>query len=110
MLTATDRVLRSREQELARRRRDEEGEPRDGEEEEEEEVKILEEQASFEEVLVWGHEAVVDVGEDAYVRGVEEWIGFAESVCFVAPCVIFVVVGLEADGCEMRVLLLTRGG
>lgn len=43
------------------------------------EVKRLECQGRFDEVVVWGHEMVPD-GEDGYVRGVEEWIGFAEAV------------------------------
>lgn len=50
------------------------------EEEKEEDVKVLEEQATFDELMVWGHEAVFDGGSDPYVRGVEEWIGFAEQV------------------------------
>ncbi|KAH7626083.1 ribonuclease H2, subunit C [Sordaria sp. MPI-SDFR-AT-0083] len=37
-------------------------------------------QAEFEEVVVWGHESLADAGGDAYVRGVEEWIGFAERI------------------------------
>lgn len=66
--------------------------PRPGEEEEEEdddeiepEVKIMEEQSSFEEIVVWGHEATMDEA-DPYVRGVEEWIGFAGAVSF---CVVW---------------------
>ena len=54
-----------------------------GEEEEEEEepdVKVMEEQSVFEEVMIWGHEAVMDES-DPYVRGLEEWIGVAEQVC-----------------------------
>lgn len=48
-------------------------------EEEEDEVKIMEEVGDFNEVLIWGHEAVAD-SEDIYVRSLEEWIGVAESV------------------------------
>lgn len=55
------------------------GEDVDEEEEEEEEVKTMEEVGEFDAVMVWGHESVVD-GEDTFVRGVEEWIGFAEAV------------------------------
>ena len=56
-----------------------------GEEDEEDEgkdegVKVMEEQAEFDEIMVWGHEVVVDAAEDCYARGVEEWIDFAESV------------------------------
>ncbi|KIN00156.1 hypothetical protein OIDMADRAFT_125382 [Oidiodendron maius Zn] len=48
-------------------------------EEEEEEVRIMEEVGDFNEVLIWGHEAVAN-SEDIYVRSLEEWIGVAESV------------------------------
>ncbi|CZT45336.1 uncharacterized protein RSE6_05639 [Rhynchosporium secalis] len=44
------------------------------------EVKIMEEQAGFEEIVVWGHEALPDGMVDPYVRGVEDWIEFAESI------------------------------
>lgn len=44
------------------------------------EVKIMEEQASFDEIMLWGHEALPDEMADPYVRGVEEWIGFAEQI------------------------------
>lgn len=49
--------------------------------EKEVEVKVLEEQSSFEEIVVWGHESTMNE-EDPYVRGVEEWVGFAEAVSF----------------------------
>jgi len=57
-------------------------EEEEGEEEKEEETKILEEQANFEELVVWGHEMIVDGvgGGDPYVRGVEEWIQWAGVV------------------------------
>lgn len=42
-------------------------------------VKVLEEAASFEEMVVWGHE-VLPGSDDPYVKGVEEWIAFAEAV------------------------------
>lgn len=48
-------------------------------EDDEEEVKMLEEVANFKDFIVWGHEAVAD-GDDAFVKGVEEWIGFAAAV------------------------------
>lgn len=67
MVSSTDRILPRAVQD-------------EGEEEEDLEVKVLEEQATFDEVMVWGHEVVVDEGSDPYVRGVEEWIGFAEQV------------------------------
>ncbi|KAL8769951.1 MAG: hypothetical protein Q9209_004198 [Squamulea sp. 1 TL-2023] len=51
----------------------------DADEDDEEEVKVLEEVAGFKDFIVWGHEAVAD-GDDAYIKGVEEWIKFAEAV------------------------------
>lgn len=44
-------------------------------------VKILEKQATFDEFVVWGHEAV-PAADDPFVKGVEEWIKFAEVVCY----------------------------
>lgn len=47
------------------------------------EVKPLEKKARFEELVVWGHEAVPGEkgGEDdVYAKGVDEWIRFAEVV------------------------------
>ncbi|KAH7354955.1 ribonuclease H2, subunit C [Rhexocercosporidium sp. MPI-PUGE-AT-0058] len=52
----------------------------DEEEDAEVEVKIMEEQAGFEEIVVWGHEVLPDGMADPYVRGVEDWITFAESI------------------------------
>lgn len=49
------------------------------EEDEEEETAILQEVGSFDEVVLWGHESLVD-GDDAFVKGLGEWIGFAEAV------------------------------
>ncbi len=39
----------------------------------------LEEVAVFQEVVVWGHEATAE-GDDVFVKGVAEWIQFAEVV------------------------------
>lgn len=44
-------------------------------------VGTLEEVAEFEEVIVWDHEAIRS-GDDAFVKGMEEWIRFAEVVSF----------------------------
>lgn len=49
------------------------------EEDEEEEVKTLDDVAKFEELVVWGHETVPE-DDDVFVKGVEEWIRFAEAV------------------------------
>lgn len=51
----------------------------EAEREEDEEVKILEEIGMFDEVVVWGHEQV-PAGDDVFVKGMEEWIGFAETI------------------------------
>lgn len=45
-----------------------------------EEVKIAQQIGEFDEVVVWGHGGTVDEGSDMFVRGVREWIGFAESM------------------------------
>ena len=45
----------------------------------EEPVKILEKQATFQDVMVWGHE-LMPAADDPFVKGVEEWVRFAEAV------------------------------
>ena len=42
-------------------------------------LKVLEGIATFQDVMVWGHEVVPDE-EDAYVKGLQEWIGLAKTV------------------------------
>ena len=51
----------------------------DEEGEELEEGQALEEVASFDRIVLWGHESLVE-GDDPFVKGLEEWIGFAEAV------------------------------
>lgn len=46
----------------------------------EEPVKILEVQGTFDDMIVWGHE-ILPAADDPYVKGVEEWVRFAETVC-----------------------------
>lgn len=36
--------------------------------------------ADFDELVVWGHEAVADAAEDPYVRSMEEWLQVADKV------------------------------
>jgi ribonuclease H2 subunit C len=43
------------------------------------EVKVLEQKGRFDEIRVWGHDAVPEA-DDVFVKGVQEWIGFAEAV------------------------------
>jgi ribonuclease H2 subunit C len=45
----------------------------------------MEQHATFTHVMVWDHEAV-PAGDDVYVKGMEEWIDFAEAVCFLVVC------------------------
>lgn len=84
----TDRVLHpktSRKAELQNGEQDEERE---------EPLKILETQATFDEFVVWGHE-IVPAADDPFVKGVEEWIKFAEAV--ILPDVILYPCAAEAD-------------
>ncbi|KAL8913831.1 MAG: hypothetical protein Q9171_001435 [Xanthocarpia ochracea] len=47
--------------------------------ENDEEVQVMEEVADFKEFIIWGHEAVAD-RDDAFVKGIEEWMGFAAAM------------------------------
>ena len=58
-----------------------EGEQR---EEEQEEITMLNEISAFDKLLIWSHESIVE-GNDAFVKGLSEWIGFAEAVSLVFP-------------------------
>ena len=51
--------------------------------EDQEELGLLEEMGSFENIVVWGHESVAG-NEDPFVRGMIEWISFAEVVSVLA--------------------------
>lgn len=51
----------------------------DPEDEEVEEIKVLKETGKFETVVLWGHGAVVE-DDDAFVKGLNEWVGFADAV------------------------------
>lgn len=78
-------VIREKEGGDLEKGKNEGGKSRIGDEEEEEDgenvqtVGTLEEAAEFEEVIVWNHEAIPS-GDDAFVKGMEEWIRFAEVV------------------------------
>lgn len=72
--TSTDRVLPTTQ------RADSDG-AEDAETEPEEPVKIMEMQSTFDEFVVWGHEAL-PAADDTFVKGVEEWLQFADAVCF----------------------------
>lgn len=64
---------------------DEDGEGMGLGKDEEVEVKMLEQTAEFDEMVVWGHEALPET-DDVYVRGVEEWVGFAAAVSLRGGC------------------------
>ncbi|KAI0889546.1 ribonuclease H1 small subunit [Annulohypoxylon maeteangense] len=36
--------------------------------------------ATFDELMIWNHESLADSSEDPYLRGMEEWISFAEQI------------------------------
>ena len=57
-----------------------EDEPMDDGDEVEVEVKIAEKVGEFDEFVVWEHGGQVGGKEDPYVRGVREWIDFAEAM------------------------------
>ncbi|EDU42170.1 RNase-H2-suC domain containing protein [Pyrenophora tritici-repentis] len=58
----------------------EEGDDAEPEESMPVEVKIAEQVGEFDEVVVWGHGGDVDGNRDIFVRGISEWIEFAESM------------------------------
>lgn len=41
----------------------------------------MDETASFDELISWGHEVMPNQTTDPFVKGLEEWVGFAERVC-----------------------------
>ena len=58
---------------------DEDIEIEEEEEEPPEPVKTLEELATFDDVIVWGHDHIPNQ-DDTFVKGIEEWISFAEAI------------------------------
>ncbi|KAI0402749.1 ribonuclease H2, subunit C [Xylaria palmicola] len=49
------------------------------------EVGAMKRKASFDELVIWGHESTSDSSVDPYVRGMEEWIEFAEKIHSTKP-------------------------
>ena len=74
VVSSTDRILPKSKSVVA--------EEEDEEDEDEPDVKIMEEQSEFNDLMLWGHEALPDDNVDPYVRGMEEWIAFADQVCY----------------------------
>lgn len=52
----------------------------DQEEVDQVDVSVAHNIGQFDQILVWGHGGEVHGAQDAFVRGMTEWIGFAESV------------------------------
>jgi ribonuclease H2 subunit C len=48
---------------------------------EQEQIGSMQVTAEFDEMVVWGHEAVADASADPYVRSMEEWLQVADKVC-----------------------------
>jgi ribonuclease H2 subunit C len=44
------------------------------------ETRIMEQVGQFQELIVWEHHAKPNGMEDVYVRGLDEWVGFAAKV------------------------------
>lgn len=42
-------------------------------------VKILQSTATFDEITIWGHD-MLPTADDPFVKGVEEWVAFAEAI------------------------------
>lgn len=42
-------------------------------------VKVVESTAHFNELVVWGHDQAPEK-DDAFVKGVEEWLAFADAI------------------------------
>lgn len=74
VLQKTDRVMRAAPQE--------EGDAMEGEESKPVETKIADQTATYDEIAVWGHE-MVPGEDDTFVKGLEEWVGFANAVSFI---------------------------
>lgn len=59
---------------------EEEDDDDDGEEQETVEVKIADQIGEFQDVVIWGHGGPVDEGQSMFIRGVREWVGFADAM------------------------------
>ncbi|GAP90423.1 putative ribonuclease H2 subunit C [Rosellinia necatrix] len=44
------------------------------------EVAAMKGKAAFDQLMIWGHESTSDSSVDPYVRGMEEWVAFAEEI------------------------------
>ncbi|KAH7394906.1 ribonuclease H2 non-catalytic subunit-domain-containing protein [Phaeosphaeria sp. MPI-PUGE-AT-0046c] len=64
----------------ALRREDDDNEAEEDAEMDTEEIKIAEQIGTFDEIMIWEHGGKVDVENSAFVKGIGEWIGFAEGM------------------------------
>lgn len=62
-------------------------------------VKVLETQGKFDDMIVWGHE-ILPAADDTFVKGLEEWVSFAETVC--TTCVLLLIILLELTRSGIR--------
>lgn len=60
----------------------------EGDEELESPTGILDEKARFEEIVVWSHDEIAEK-TDAFVKGLEEWVSFAQAVSTQLVCLWF---------------------
>ncbi|ORY59723.1 ribonuclease H2 non-catalytic subunit-domain-containing protein [Pseudomassariella vexata] len=44
------------------------------------ETALMKGKAQFDNVVVWGHESLAESSADPFVRGIEEWVSFAEQI------------------------------
>jgi ribonuclease H2 subunit C len=63
---------------------DDEMDEQSEEEEQPEPVKTFDVAATFDEIVVWGHDQL-PAADDTFVKGVEEWIAFAEAIHLPTP-------------------------
>lgn len=80
MLNPTNGTLPSSKDEVIALQQDENADEEEADDHVTEPVKVLEEKAFFDEVVVWDHETTTDESVNPYGKGVEEWIAFAEKV------------------------------
>lgn len=79
VLNVTDKAL-SQSGPRSQDTEDDEQAEEDAAEEHDVEVKIAEQVGEFDEIVVWGHGGKVDGAQDGYIRGMNEWVAFAESM------------------------------
>lgn len=87
VVTPTDKILKQKESEQQRGHQDENLDELDeegneiGSSDASATTRILENQGSFDNLMIWEHEKVPGT-DDVFVKGVQEWIQFAEAVSY----------------------------